>query len=100
MAFWEDDLDTFFTDFAVPALIGTISNQTEIQVIFDEPSEKYDSDAGGVISTGPEVKCKTSDVLSVKKNDVIVINSKNWKIVTPPKPDGSGITVFGLQEAL
>jgi len=99
MSFYDDDMDTFFSDFTVPALIGTAPGQVEIQVIFDESSEKYDSDAGGVISTVPSITCKSSDVLTVKKNDVIVINSKNWKIITPPKPDGTGITLFGLQEA-
>lgn len=102
MAFYdEDDLDVFFDtdDFGITALIGTAPNQVEIAVIFNEGTEKYNPSAGGVISTAPEIMCKTSDALSMKKNDVITIGSKNWKIVTPPKPDGTGVATFGLQEA-
>jgi hypothetical protein len=98
MSFYDDDLDTFFSDYAVTALFGIAPDQVEIQVIFDESTEKFDSDAGGVISTVPAITCKTSDVLAVKKNDVVIVNSKNWKIITPAKPDGTGITIFGLQE--
>ena len=100
MAFFEDDLDVFFDEFSVNASTGSEETLREFPVIFDESSESYDSFSGKVITTGPGIKCKTSDTIGLKKGDVLSINGKSWKIATPLKPDGTGLTQFNLQESV
>lgn len=98
MAFYdEDDLDVFFDtdDFAVSATSGTLT----FPVLFDNESEIYDSYTGQVVTTSPVMRCKTSDIATLKKGDTVTIGGVSYKIITPPKPDGTGITLFGLQEA-
>lgn len=96
MPFYEDDLDVFFDEdeFAVSMTVGT----NKYTVIFDEESEIYSSMAGDVVTAAPVIRMKTSDAAGVKKGDTVTINSVNYKVITPGKPDGTGITIFGLQK--
>jgi len=100
MSFWEDDLDTFFSDFAVTALVGTVS-ETPVQVLFDEDAKDYSSGAGVVTATGPQIKVKASDVeaYSIKKGDAVYVDGRNWTITSPARIHSTGIKIFKLQVA-
>lgn len=102
MSFYEDDMDTFFSDFTDDAEFTAGANIGKvIPVIFDEEAKDYSSPAGVVTATGPEIRVKTSDVAlyTIKKGDTLSINGKTWTITSPARIDGPGIKVFKLQGA-
>lgn len=97
MAFFDgDDLDVFFDtdEFVVSMTHGTAT----YTVIFDNEAELYDSMAGQVVTTTPTIRMKTTDAAAVHKGDTVAISGVNYKVITPAKPDGTGISMFGLQK--
>jgi len=102
MPFWEDDLDTMFDEFAVDATFTAGANIGKvIPVLFDEDAKDYNSVAGVVTATGPEIRVKTSDVElhTLKKGDTLSIDGKTWTIASPARNFEPGIKIFKMQRA-
>lgn len=94
--FWEDDIDIFFADFAIPAIWTPSGGEaTSIEVIFDAPFEAINVLTGEVDTTKPQCLVKSSAVDGISKGDVIVCNGGPYYVVKP-QPDGTGITTVIL----
>jgi hypothetical protein len=84
-----EDLDCFFTDFAVTATVGAAS----VSAIFDRAHIQ----AMGIDATEPMALVKTADVTarSIARNTAIVIAGTTY-YVQELRPDGTGLTTLVL----
>jgi len=93
MPFWEDDVDEFFQDFINTC---TLSDGTEINVIFDESREIFDLQ-GRIISSTPAITCKSTDVSSLSVGDTVTIDSTTYYL-REILDDKTGITVIRISK--
>lgn len=94
MTFWQDDLPIFFKDFGVDATW----NSTTFKVLFHNAYEAvtlFNLDIG---SKNVYVETKDSDVVGAKDGDPFTVNGVAYKVIGPPQPDGTGITVLELSK--
>lgn len=82
------NIDSFFTDFAVPATI----RGRQVPVIFDE---QY-IDVLGAESGQPAATCESAMVEDVEQDDDMQVNGRTFRIIGV-QPDGTGVTVLRLQ---
>jgi hypothetical protein len=91
MPFTTDDMSVFFDDdFAIGATYQT----STFRVVFDQ---NFRIVVGGVESSAPAVRCKTTDVtaLDLKHEEEIIIGDNRYKI-KGIQDDGEGFTVLLL----
>ena len=95
MAFWLNDIDTLFADFAVP---GTLANGVNILGLYD--SDYVAVGDVPVDSYGPAFTVKASDVTAqeIAIGSTVTIEAASF-IVRSVQPDGTGITVLRLEAA-
>ncbi len=91
MSFWIDDLDLFFSDFAISA----DWNGKEIKIIFHNAYEAATLFGQDIESKDPYVEAQDSDVEGLVHGDVLEINSVSYQ-VREIRPDGTGITAVML----
>jgi len=91
MAFWIDDLDAFFSDFAIDALWKGVG----VKCIFHNEHEAVALFSGEVESANPYVEVKSSDVEGVAHGDSFEVNGTEYS-VAGIRPDSTGITVLIL----
>lgn len=101
---WENLDDFLATDedggFATPAIIHfQDGSQRTVQVIYDEPYfnaqlGEYDAD-----SSQPRITGKASDLVKVRRGDVLNIDGKNYEALTSYQPDGTGMAMVSLAVA-
>lgn len=101
MAFYEDDLDIIFSDFAEDVVYAAQPKLPQdgatIRGIFDNRGQNVAIFDGQIEATGPQVTVKSSDVTGIKHGDTMTIRSKTWYI-RGIEDDGTGITVLNLSE--
>lgn len=96
-----EDINDFIDEdeFAVPAVIKLSSGAyRQVSVIFDAPyldanTGEYDMD-----TVRPRVSGKFSDFTGVTRGDVVVVNNRNYDVLTEPQPDGTGWGMLELAE--
>ncbi|MBT9171351.1 MAG: hypothetical protein DDT18_01725 [Actinobacteria bacterium] len=94
--FWERDIDTFFSDFAVDAVfIRAGVAPRNIRVLFDEDYKTIMDELVGVEGAASSAICRTSDVRDAVHNDTLVIGGITYFIVGI-QPDGTGVTILLL----
>lgn len=92
-----ENLNDFFDDFAVPAVVTLPDSTTRtIEVIFDEATERVDLYSSNVEANVPTATAKTSDLEGVKTKRPIVIGGKNFTIERIAH-DGTGISTIYLK---
>jgi len=91
------DLDIYFDDFGVDALIG----MEPVRVVFDDPSKQLTVFDGQICSSAPFCSMKSSDVLAnnVDNGTLISIGNDDYT-VTNVAPDGAGLSVVTLTSDL
>lgn len=85
------DLSTFYDtdDFAVSATLTVGSTVTTIKVIFSNPFAMVSPADGGIESTNPEARCKTSDVSTAVHGSTLAIAGTTYKVIgKQPVEDG------------
>jgi len=98
MAFWLTDLDSFFGDFAIDAVLARQSGTVSVcRVIFDNNYLTLlgTVDFAGVASSEPGAVCKSSDVAGARHGDTLTVNGATYAVIGV-EPDGSGITILRL----
>jgi hypothetical protein len=89
----KEDLDVFFSDFAVDAETGTGT----IKVLFSKNYKAMSVHSNEVESYGPAATCKTSDVQDAIAGDEIVIEDTSY-FVKEIQDEGHGMTKLFLSE--
>lgn len=98
MAFYDNDISLFFTDFAVDAVYTPQGGPAStIKVIFNNEYNRVVDINGfaGIESSAPQAVCKTTDAANARHGDTLVINGTTYYIAEI-MPDGTGITVLAL----
>ena len=96
---FSENLNQFFEtdDFAVDAVINFGSNQTRnVKVIFETPSQSVEIYDTSIEADAPRLSCKTSDLVSVKGNDTVTVQTKTYTIERIGH-DGTGISFLYLK---
>ncbi|MBT9168677.1 MAG: hypothetical protein DDT19_02025 [Syntrophomonadaceae bacterium] len=96
--FWERDIDTFFSDFAVDAVYTRGTVQRNIRVLFDEDYKTIMDELVGVEGIESSAICRTSDVRDAVHNDTLTISGVTYFVVGI-QPDGTGITTLLLSRS-
>mgnify|MGYP000538227379 CR=1 FL=1 len=98
MAFTEDLTQFFDTDdFAVEAIFTLSPSGTRtVKTIFDTPTQSVDIYDSSIEADAPLLRCKTSDLASVKNNANVEIDSTNYKVKRIVN-DGTGISIVYLK---
>jgi hypothetical protein len=91
------DLDIFFEDLGVPAIIGGKS----ITVLFNSPSKALSSFDISVISTAPTCTVKSADVAAnaIDSGSIVAIGGVTYQVAGAPEHDGAGLAILTLTEA-
>jgi len=93
-----EDLTSMFDEtygFAVPAVYKTMA----ISVLYDEEYYAANGQEVDIEGTKPAAICRSVDVLGVKIGDSITVDLAPYTVINV-KPDGTGITVLALEDAL
>ncbi|MBT9169271.1 MAG: hypothetical protein DDT19_02627 [Syntrophomonadaceae bacterium] len=97
--FFERDIDTFFTDFAVDAVYTRVgAAQRNIRVLFDADYRTAMDELVGVEGVESSAICRTSDVRDAVHNDTLVIGGITYFIVRI-QHDGTGMTTLFLSRS-
>lgn len=93
------DLDNFFQEFATTGTLDPgATNETDIDVIFDDAQEVMNLQTGEVLNARPQATCRTGDVSSIiARTTKIKINSVTYEI-NNVIDDGTGISILVLSE--
>jgi len=89
MAFVEN-LDAFFGDFGLPAIVDGAT----VDGIFDN---QFATALGFTAGAAPILVCKTEDVSTVEQEAPVTIGSTGYT-VTGVEPDGTGLTLLRLSK--
>lgn len=90
-----EDLTAFLdtADFATSAVFSRTG--ATVNVIFDDEYK----DPLGIESSGPRAVGRVADFAGIRREDTLVINSTVY-LVTNTEPDGTGMLLIKLQEAV
>lgn len=95
---WED-LDLFFDDFAVAAVISRANGETlSLPVIYDDAYLNAQIGEYELDSQSHRALCRADRVVGVKPGDTIEIGGSHFDILTHPQPDGTGLALLKLAE--
>lgn len=91
--FFDNDLQTFFTDFAEPCVI----NSNTIEVLFDSQQVQYQEGFSTVVGYQPTITLKTADALAnnVEQGVTLTVRGKSYT-VSNIEEDGTGISTATL----
>lgn len=95
------DLDAFFdasTGFAVAAsLVLGGGAPVDVAVIFDNPYAETDPvTAVGIATSQPTARVRAADAPGVAEGDTLTIDGTVYTVISPPRPDGIGVTLLTL----
>ncbi len=100
------DLPVFLADFGVDAVwkkvVDTgppeVTEDVEFKMLFDKP---YDSGElqQGVDGRDMQGKCIALDVDGIAEGAIVEVESSQYEVAGPPRPDGTGMIVLILMEA-
>jgi len=101
MAF-NENLSLFFdttNGFAGEATIKTAGgvDVRTIKVILETPIEELKLFDAEVSADAPSFVCQTSDLAGVTTEHKILVAGTTYRIVKPPKPDGTGISTVSIR---
>lgn len=101
MSTWEfsvADMDVaLMAEFSIPVILHLPSGDVETKGVFDDPFSLTQVGSGGRISDSvPELSLRDEDAIGIEARQLITINAKQWLVVTPSEPDGTGITKLVL----
>lgn len=84
-------------EFAVPVLLYTDNGIRSVDGVFDDPASFSRVSGGGFVSdSDPTLSVKDKDATGLKIRDKLNVAGKDWIIVKPPAPDGTGMTKLTL----
>lgn len=89
---FSSDLNVFFNDFAVDAVLAT---SQVIKVILDEPDQESLS---LIDSINSQATAKTSDVLAVKEKDQILIGTDTYTVKRKRKIEDGLLSIVYLSK--
>ncbi|WP_153448737.1 head-tail joining protein [Vibrio algicola] len=88
------DMDVaLMAEFSIPIILHLPMGDVETKGVFDDPFSLSQVGSGGRISdSAPELSLRDEDALGIEARQLVTISGKQWLVVTPPEPDGTGIT--------
>lgn len=95
---WED-LDAFLdvAEFAASICIRLQAGGTrQVSGIFDDPYLNADLGEYDMDTSRPRVTCKEADVVDVTRGDIVVIDGREYDVMTGPQSDGTGMALLDL----
>lgn len=96
--FYDDDIDIFFSDFAIDAVYTPVSGKAKtIKIIFSRDYREMVDELVGVEGIVSSAICKSADMPDVSHNDILEINGETYYIIGV-QPDDSGITTLLLSK--
>jgi hypothetical protein len=98
MSFWDianSDLDAVFDTGGFAAVNAVWNGAITVPVLFFKGYEDAIREDGGIASSGPEARVRSSDVVGIQQGDTFEIGGTVYKVVNP-EPDGTGVTVLKL----
>lgn len=99
---WEN-LDVFLqTDtaggFAVTATVRYADGRQKALIgIFDEPYLDAELGEYRMDDAQPRFLCKSADVVDVKRGDVLMIDRRQFFVMSYPQQDGTGMSILALE---
>ncbi|MFV0576044.1 MAG: hypothetical protein ACK5NC_11620 [Vibrio sp.] len=66
--------------------------------IFDNPFSLREGHDGKVADTQTSVYIKDEDAVGVKMRSIVTIVDRKWAVISPPEPDGTGLTKLLLSK--
>ena len=99
---FDEDLSIFFTDFAEDCAVtfeDTSKTNFSFKGIFDDPYAATQLGTYKIIITEPTLLCEfTTAVESLRRNDRIRINERDYIVLGKPEHDGTGVGRIKLAE--
>lgn len=97
MSTWDfgvTDMDVaLMAEFSIPIILHLPTGDVETKGVFDDPFSLSQVGSGGRISdSSPELSLCDEDALGIEARQLVTINGRQWLVVNPPEPDGTGIT--------
>ncbi|MDW2310625.1 head-tail joining protein [Vibrio sp. 1075] len=101
MSIWEDavaDMDSaLMAEFSVLVTIHFESGDVAVNGVFDNPASLSKVSGGGFVADSePELHLQDKDAQGIKTRHVVTIAGKQWMVLNPPEPDGTGMTKLTL----
>ena len=72
------------------------SDGEPLKGIFDIPFLNVEIGEFEIGSSTPRLTCISTDVVDVKKHDVVIIDNIEYNVVLDPQPDGEGMSIVEL----
>ncbi|EJG1697261.1 hypothetical protein CDB74_RS17600 [Vibrio parahaemolyticus] len=84
-------------EFSIPVTIHSNSGDRQVEGIFDNPASLSKVSGGGFVADSePELHLQDKDAQGISTRDVVTIAGKQWIVISPPEPDGTGMTKLTL----
>ncbi|MCR9549012.1 head-tail joining protein [Vibrio antiquarius] len=84
-------------EFSIPVIIHFSTGDRPVQGIFDNPASLSTVSGGGYIADSePELYLQDKDANGINHRHLVTVAGKQWLVVRPPEPDGTGMTKLTL----
>lgn len=84
-------------EFSIPVTIHLETGDRQASGIFDNPASLSKISGGGFVADSePELHLQDKDAQGIKTRHVVTISGKQWMVLSPPEPDGTGMTKLTL----
>lgn len=93
--FYYDDIDVFFSDFAIDAVYTADGMPKTIRILFSRDYREMMNEITGIEGTASSAICKSSDVPNASHNDTLEIDEEIYYVIGV-QPDDSGVTILLL----
>jgi hypothetical protein len=84
-------------EFSIPVTIHLNAGDRQAKGIFDNPASLSKVSGGGFVADSePELYLQDKDAQGINARHIITIAGKKWMVISPPEPDGTGMTKLTL----